>query len=72
MRKFKVKVKSVQEVEFEVTDEAYVENELELTAERIIEIEEDNVKSDPTYFSFLDDATEHVTVDVEEIKDDQI
>lgn len=65
MRKYKVKVKCVQEAEFEVTDEMY-DGE---TAERISELEIDNVKSDPTYFSFLDNTTEHVTVDVEEVKD---
>jgi len=66
MRKFRIHVKCVQEVTFEVPEEAY---DGDVTIEEIIKLEEDNVKSDPTYFSFLDDSTEHVEIDVREIKD---
>jgi hypothetical protein len=69
MRKFRVHVKSVQEATFELPEEAYEEADgVKVTVEKIMEMEEYNVKSDPTYFSFNDNSTEHVTIDVKEIK----
>lgn len=65
MRKFKIQVKCVQEVILELPEEAYF---MGVTKEQIMKMEEDNVRSDPTYFSFLEDSTEHVTVEVEEVK----
>ena len=64
MKKYKVKVKSVQEAIFTYPEDAWGED---VTPEKIMEMEEDNVKSDPTYFSFLDDSSEDVTVEVEEV-----
>jgi len=67
MKKFRIHVKSVQEVTFELDQEAYGDDPV--TAEDVKLIEEDNVKSDPTYFMTWNDSTENVEVDVQEIKD---
>lgn len=67
MRKFKIKIKCVQEMEMELPAEAYGDENI--TAEKIAEMEEDNVMSDPTYFNFNDKATTNVEVDVTEVKD---
>ena len=66
MKKYKVIVKSVQVATFTYPEDAWGENGV--TVEKIMKMEEDNVISDPTYFSFLDDSTEDVTVEVEEVK----
>ena len=68
MKKFRIHVKSVQEVTFELDDEAYGDDPV--TAADVIRMEEENVRSDPTYFMTWNDATEHVEVDVQEVKDD--
>lgn len=67
MKKFKIKIKSVQEAELLLPAEAYGSEDV--TAEEIAEMEETNVKSDPSYFNFLEGATEKVTVEVTEVKD---
>lgn len=67
MKKFKVTIKSIQEATFTYPEEAWGEGEV--TVEDVMKMEEDNVRSDPTYFSFLEDATENVTVEVEEINE---
>jgi len=67
-KKFRIHVKSVQEVTFELYGDAYGDGDV--TAEDVMGIEEDNVKSDPTYFLTWDDSTEHVEVDVQEVKGD--
>jgi hypothetical protein len=68
MRKFKIKVKCIQELTFELGEEAYEDESI--TTEQIAEMEEDNVLSDPTYFDTWNNSTINVEVDVEEIKDD--
>lgn len=67
MKTFKIKIRSVQEAELILPAEAYGSEDV--TAEQIAEMEETNVKSDPSYFNFLNGATENVTVDVTEVKD---
>lgn len=67
MRKFKIKVKCVQELTFEMDEGAYGEESI--TTEQIANMEEQNVLQDPTYFDTWEDSTINVEVDVEEIKD---
>jgi hypothetical protein len=71
-KKFRIHVKSVQEATFELYGDAYGElkDGKEITAEDIMRMEEENVRSDPTYFMTWATSTEHVEVDVQEIKDD--
>jgi len=67
MKKFRIHVKSVQEVTFELDQEAYGDDPV--TAKDVIRMEEENVRSDPTYFMTWNDSEEHVEVDVQEVKD---
>jgi hypothetical protein len=70
-KKFRIHVKSVQEVTFELYGDAYGPKEgVEVTAEDVARMEEENVRSDPTYFMTWEDSTEHVEVDVQEVKGD--
>lgn len=64
MKRYKVTIKSVQVATFIFKEDAWGDG---VTPEKIMEMEEDNVRSDPTYFSFLDDSSEDVTVEVEEV-----
>lgn len=66
-KKFRIHVKSIQEVTFELPEDAYGDDPV--TAEDVIRMEEDNVRSDPTYFMTWKDSTEHVEVDVQEVKE---
>lgn len=66
MKKYKVTIKSEQVATFTYPEEAWGESGV--TPEKIAIMEEDNVRSDPTYFSFLENSSENVTVDVEEVK----
>lgn len=69
---FKIKVKCVQTMELELPASAYCEggNTDKVTPELIAKMEEDNVKSDPTYFDTTGaGSTIDVTVEVEEVKD---
>jgi hypothetical protein len=65
IRKFKVKIK--MEGEMIVTDSMFYEETDKLTPEFIKEVEEENIKSDPTYFDYLEN--QKITVEVEEIKE---
>ena len=67
MKKFKIKIKCIQEMELVLPADAY--GDPDITAEKIAEMEEENVMSDPTYFNFNDKATTNVEVDVTEVKD---
>lgn len=67
-KSFKVKIKSIQEATFTYPEEAWGEGD-DITPEDVMKMEEENVRSDPTYFSFLEDSTENVTVEVEEINE---
>jgi hypothetical protein len=69
MKKFKVTIKSIQEATFTYPEEAWGEKGKGVTVKEIMKMEEYNVRSDPTYFSFLKDSTEDVTVEVEEINE---
>jgi hypothetical protein len=70
-KKFRIHVKLVQEVTFELYGDAYGPKEgVEVTAEDVMRMEEENVRSDPTYFMTWEDSTEHVEVDVQEVKGD--
>ena len=51
----------------ELPAEAYGDENI--TAEKIAEMERENVESDPTYFNFNDNATMNVEVDVDEVTD---
>jgi hypothetical protein len=66
MKKFRIHVKSIQEVTFELDEEAYGDP---VTVEDVMRMEKENVESDPTYFSTWDNSTEHVEVDVQEVND---
>ncbi len=67
MRKFKIRIKCTQEMTLELPAEAYGDENI--TAEKIAEMERENVESDPTYFNFNDNATMNVEVDVDEVTD---
>jgi len=67
MKKFRIHVKLVQEATFELDEEAYGDETI--TAKDVIRMEEENVRSDPTYFMTWNDSEEHVEVDVQEVKD---
>ena len=68
---YKIKVKCVQTMELELPASAYCEggNVEKVTPELIAKMEEDNVRSDPTYFNFNEGSTCDVEVEVEEVKD---
>lgn len=68
MKKFRIHVKCIQEVTFEVPASYYPDQR----PEEVIQLEEYNVRSDPTYFNFLDGATENVEVEVEVFKDAKV
>lgn len=67
MKKFKIKIKCIQEMEMILPADAY--GDPNITAEKIAEMEEENVMSDPTYFNFNENSTCKVEVDVDEVKD---
>jgi len=65
--KYRIHVKSIEEVTFELPEGSYGDEEL--TVEQIEKMEAENVKSDPTYFYMWEDATQKVEVKAEIIKD---
>lgn len=66
MKKFKIKIKCIQEMEMILPADSY--GDPNVTAEKIAEMEEENVMSDPTYFNFNEGSTCNVEVDVTEVK----
>jgi hypothetical protein len=67
MKKYRVKVKCVQTVEFVFPEEAWYDVDGNpRNAEQIKELEIENVKSDPTYFNSFEDAIDEVEVEVED------
>ena len=65
--KYRIHVKSVEEVVFELPEGSYGDEEL--TVEQIEKMEAENVKSDPTYFYMWQDSTHEVEVKAEILKD---
>ena len=63
MKKYKLKIKVEGEVI--VTEDMYYDP---VTLEQIEQIEEDNAKSDPTYF--YDMENQKITIEAEEIRED--